>query len=141
MESRLFDLSRFVAAQDSIYIDVLRELRAGLKQSHWMWFIFPQIAGLGTSSFSKRYAIGSLAEARSYLNDAIVGPRLVECTTIVNSLRGRSAQEIFGGVDALKFCSSMTLFELAAPGENDFGSALDKYYDGRRDDATLRLAR
>jgi uncharacterized protein (DUF1810 family) len=141
MESRPFDLSRFVTAQDSIYLDVLRELRAGLKQTHWMWFIFPQIAGLGTSSISKSYAIGSLAEARSYLTHATLGSRLTECTTIVNRLQGRSAREVFGVVDELKFRSSMTLFELVAPGENEFGAALDKYYDGRRDDATLRLAR
>jgi uncharacterized protein (DUF1810 family) len=140
MENRPFDLSRFVTAQDSIYGHVLLELRAGLKETHWMWFIFPQIAGLGTSRISKHYAVGSLAEARSYLLHPILGSRLVECTTIVNGLQGLSAREIFGAVDALKFCSSMTLFELVAPGQNEFGSALDKYCDGRRDDATRRLA-
>jgi uncharacterized protein (DUF1810 family) len=140
MESRSFDLSRFVTAQEPIYRGVLLELRAGRKETHWMWFIFPQIAGLGMSSISKHYAIGSLAEARSYLLHSILGPRLVECTTIVNGLQGRSAQEVFGPIDALKFCSSMTLFELAAPAEDAFGSALDKYFNGGRDETTLRLA-
>ena len=134
-----FELSRFVAAQDPIYEDVLGELKNGFKRSHWMWFVFPQMSGLGTSRTSERYAIGSLAEARSYLGHPILGPRLLECTKAVNGLRGRTALDIFGAPDNLKFCSSMTLFELVTGPGSEFSSALDTFYRGKRDPATLRL--
>src|ERR1019366_3065458 len=113
-----YDLQRFVAAQDAhgTYDRATAELRAGAKASHWMWFVFPQITGLGRSSVSRRYAICSLAEARAYLAHPVLGPRLVECATIVAGLAGRTAEQIFGGIDAQKLRSSMTLFLHADPG-------------------------
>ncbi|MFC0204512.1 DUF1810 domain-containing protein [Novosphingobium soli] len=137
-------LDRFVAAQDAVYRQVRAELARGEKQSHWMWFFFPQLAGLGTSPMAQRYAIGSLPEARAYLRHRILGRRLAETTQMMLGWAGRrSAVAILGPVDALKFCSSMTLFELAATGEGDrldpYGHALDAFCQGRRDERTLQL--
>ena len=130
-------LERFVTAQAPIYQQVLGELRAGAKRSHWMWFVFPQIAGLGRSPTAQFYAIRDLTEAREYLADETLGPRLRECTDTVIGWTGRkSAEAIFGPVDAVKFCSSLTLFE-AAGGSEPFSQALDGFYRGGRDAATL----
>jgi uncharacterized protein (DUF1810 family) len=139
--SDTFDLDRFVAAQQPIYEQALAELVAGRKRSHWMWFVFPQLAGLGRSGTARRYAITGLDEARAYLAHALLGARLRECTRAVNAHVGRTALEIFGRPDDLKFCSSMTLFERAA-GEakaDEFALALERFYAGQRDAATLRL--
>ncbi|HEX7160346.1 MAG TPA: DUF1810 domain-containing protein [Trebonia sp.] len=134
-------LERFVTAQDQrgTYQRAVAELRAGAKASHWMWFIFPQIAGLGLSEISQRYAIGSLGEARAYLAHPVLGPRLRECARIVADTEGRSAERIFGPVDAMKLRSSMTLFAAAAeePGESVFHAVLTKYFDGTADEATV----
>jgi len=134
-----FDLARFVWAQEGTHEHAVQELRAGRKRSHWMWFVFPQVAGLGYSPMAQRYGIRKLGEARAYLEHPILGPRLVECTRIVNGLQRLSAHQIFGYPDELKFGSSMTLFELVAGAGSDFSTALDRYYDGRRDAMTLRL--
>jgi uncharacterized protein (DUF1810 family) len=134
-----FDLGRFVAAQGPVMLQVLRELRAGKKNSHWMWFVFPQIAGLGHSPMAQRYAIVSLDEARAYLGHSLLGPRLLECTRLVNAITGRSAHEIFGSPDDLKLRSSMTLFARAAPGEAAFRDALERYFGGDEDPRTLEL--
>ena len=133
-----YNLERFVAAQDAdgTYQNALSELRAGFKSSHWMWFVFPQIAGLGHSPTSRRYAISSLAEAAAYLEHPVLGPRLREAAGILASLKGRSADQIFGGVDAMKLRSSMTLFHRAAPEEPLFGQVLTRYFDGIPDHAT-----
>ena len=132
------ELQRFVEAQDPIYESVVAELRAGSKQSHWMWFVFPQIRGLGSSSMAQRYAIASLAEAEAYLKHRILGPRLLECTRLVNQTKDRTAQQIFGSVDAMKFRSSMTLFAEVAENENNpFSEALQKYFNGQPDPLTL----
>ena len=133
------NLQRFVAAQDGVYALALAELKAGEKRSHWMWFVFPQIAGLGSSAMAQLYAIGSLAEARAFLDHELLGPRLAEATEAVLAHRGKSATAIFGSVDALKFRSSMTLFEAAFEGAGPFGAALDVFYGGERDGSTLRL--
>ena len=132
------DLSRFVAAQDEggVYGRAVAELEAGRKTSHWMWFVFPQIAGLGRSPTAQRFAIASLDEAEAYLRHPVLGARLLECTRIVAELRGRSADEIFGPTDAMKLRSSMTLFARAAPDEPLFGRVLDLYFDGVPDPAT-----
>jgi uncharacterized protein (DUF1810 family) len=134
-------VERFVAAQQQVYPCVLAELRAGEKRSHWMWFVFPQIAGLGHSAMAQRYAIADLAEARAYLDHPLLGPRLADCTDTMLGWAGRrSAEEILGPVDAIKFRSSMTLFE-AANGGPRYARALDAFYEGIRDLATLdRLA-
>lgn len=133
------DLSRFVQAQAEDYDQALSEVRAGLKQSHWMWFIFPQFAGLGLSSTSRRYAIKSLAEAEAYLRHPVLGPRLVECTEAVVAVTGRSANDIFGSPDDMKLRSSATLFaRVSAPG-SVFDSVLSKYFDGVPDQRTLHL--
>jgi uncharacterized protein (DUF1810 family) len=140
MEDR-FDLERFVQAQDPVLPQVLRELSAGDKRSHWMWFVFPQIAGLGHSAMARRYAIASLAEARAYLAHPLLGPRLLECAGLVNAVQGRTAHAIFGSPDDMKFHSSMTLFHRADPGEAAFATALRRYFGGGEDAATLeRLA-
>jgi uncharacterized protein (DUF1810 family) len=134
-----FDLQRFVAAQDrsGVYAQALRELRAGRKQSHWMWFVFPQVAGLGHSSMARIYALSGLDEARAYLAHPVLGPRLVECSTALLDLGGRDPVTVFGGIDAQKLRSSMTLFEAAAGDEQPvFGSVLDHYFAGERDEAT-----
>ncbi len=135
------DLERFVDAQRDVYGDVLAELRNGRKASHWMWFVFPQFDGLGFSATSRHYAIRSLDEARAYLNHAVLGARLRECTEAVNRLEGRSAHAIFGSPDDMKFRSSMTLFDLVAEPGSLFAAALDKYFSGERDAHTLELAR
>lgn len=134
-----FDLQRFTSAQESIVDDALRELQAGQKRTHWIWFIFPQLDGLGHSGMARRYAIKSLAEACAYLQHPLLGARLLDCTRAVNALTGRTAHQIFGSPDDMKFRSSMTLFEKAADSETAFSLALDKYYGGERDAATLRL--
>lgn len=132
-------LSRFEVAQAPFYEQALGELRAGEKASHWMWFIFPQIAGLGRSETSRVYAIAGLAEARDYLAHEVLGPRLAECTDAMLGWAGeRSAEDILGETDAKKFASSMTLFE-AAGGDERFGKALDAFNNGERDKATLAL--
>ncbi len=137
-----YDLRRFVDAQQGIYEQACAELRAGHKRSHWMWFIFPQIEGLGSSPTAVRYAISSLNEAVAYLDRAVLGPRLRECTGIVLGLDGRSVSEIFGYPDDLKFHSSMTLFAQAATEPEIFLEALERYFGGKLDAATLeRLGR
>ncbi|MEX6508223.1 DUF1810 domain-containing protein [Jiella sp. M17.18] len=135
-----FDLDRFVTAQDGIYRTALAELRAGRKESHWMWFVFPQLRGLGRSSTAQYYGIVSLEEARAYLAHPVLGPRLIEATDAVLGVTGRSLQEIFGSPDDLKFHSSMTLFRQASGGEETaFRNALERYCDGREDAGTLKL--
>ena len=132
-----YNLQRFVEAQGPVYQTVLSELRAGRKRSHWMWFIFPQIAGLGHSAMSQRYAISSLAEAKAYLAHGILGPRLRDCTRIITGIEGRSALEIMGRPDDMKLHSCLTLFANAAPEEALFRDALDKFFDGADDNQTL----
>ena len=132
-----FDLERFVAAQDPVFAQVAAELRAGRKRSHWMWFVFPQIAGLGFSAMAQRYALGSLDEARAYLAHPVLGSRLRECVALVRDVEGRDAHAIFGSPDDMKFRSCLTLFARAAPGEALFRDALEKYYGGAEDAATL----
>jgi uncharacterized protein (DUF1810 family) len=129
---------RFVVAQDAggTYDQAVAELRHGQKTSHWMWFVFPQIAGLGKSATSRTFAITSLAEAKAYLRHPVLGRRLVECAGIVAGTRGRTAEQIFGGIDARKLHSSMTLFSRAEPAEQVFGQVLDQYFDGVPDPAT-----
>ena len=133
------NLGRFVEAQDRVYERVCQELRDGQKTSHWMWFVFPQLRGLGQSQMAHRYGIGSREEAEAYLNHPVLGPRLRECTGLVNQVQGRSIEEIFGYPDDLKFRSSMTLFSSVAPGEQIFQDALDKYFGGEPDPRTLDL--
>jgi uncharacterized protein (DUF1810 family) len=136
-----YNLERFVEAQDSggTYGQALSELQLGHKKSHWMWFIFPQIAGLGSSPTSVRYAISSLAEAEAYLDHDVLGPRLLECSTTIATHTGRSAVDILGGIDARKLHSSMTLFLRAAPGETVFKTVLAQFFDGEPDPATDEL--
>ena len=133
-----FNLERFVEAQDPIYDRVLSELRSGRKKSHWMWFIFPQIMGLGRSDLAEKFSILDQEEAEAYLDHQILGPRLQECTKLVLRADARSIAEIFGHPDDLKFRSSMTLFDFAVPG-TVFGQALKKFFDGRGDQATLAI--
>ncbi len=135
-----YDLDRFVKAQSGPYGAALGELRAGRKRSHWMWFVFPQLSGLGSSATAELYAIRSLAEARAYLAHPVLGPRLVECVQAANAVRDRSAGEIFGYPDELKFRSSLTLFAMAAASEAKapFQKALDKYFGGQGDPATVQ---
>ncbi len=135
--SNTFDLERFVNAQNPVYEEVRSELRKGRKQGHWMWFVFPQVRGLGSSWMAERFGIASRAEAEAYLTHPILGARLIECTQLVNSIENRSAYEIFGSIDTLKFRSSMTLFAEAAPESVVFDEALRKYFDGVRDRLTL----
>ena len=132
-----YELGRFVAAQEGVYPRALAELQAGDKRSHWMWFVFPQIAGLGASPMAQRYAIGSLAEAEAYAAHPVLGARLRACTAAVNAVAGRSAHAIFGSPDDLKFRSSMTLFARAVPGEPLFAEALARYFDGVPDPRTM----
>jgi uncharacterized protein (DUF1810 family) len=138
-----YDLERFVLAQDAgdSYASAVAELRAGRKTSHWMWFVFPQIAGLGMSPLSRRYAISSLEEARRYLAHPILGARLEECARVLTELSGGTADGIFGPIDAMKLRSSMTLFARAAPENPLFREVLDRYFGGLADEATeARLA-
>jgi uncharacterized protein (DUF1810 family) len=132
-----FDLKRFVDAQAPVYRSVVEELRGGRKRSHWMWFVFPQLRGLGNSPLAVRYGISSLEEARAYLRHDLLGPRLHECTRLVNQVQGRSIAEIFGSPDDLKLCSSMTLFAHATDDNQDFVALLGNYYDGLQDQLTL----
>ncbi len=132
-----FDLERFVHAQAPVYGTVVAELRAGHKRTHWMWFIFPQIAGLGQSEMARRYALRDGDEAAAYLEHPVLGPRLRECASILASLDGPTADDIFGHPDTLKFRSSMTLFADVAPDEAVFQACIDKYFDGEPDDETL----
>jgi uncharacterized protein (DUF1810 family) len=132
-----FNLERFLEAQAHIYASVIAELRVGEKQSHWMWFIFPQLSGLGRSSTAREFAISGPNEARAYLQHLILGPRLLECTEIVIRLRGRSLEQIFGSPDDMKFCSSMTLFATVAPQQTMFGEAIRKYCNGKLDPLTI----
>lgn len=135
----LFDLDRFLNAQSGVYPQVLAELRAGQKRSHWIWFIFPQLKGLGQSSHSQFYGIGSLAEAQAYLGHAVLGPRLEECTILVTQVQKKPIEQILGYPDDLKFRSSMTLFSRAATDPKIFNDALDKYFAGRPDQLTLEI--
>lgn len=132
-----YRLQRFIEAQNSIYEEVCSELREGYKRSHWMWFIFPQIEGLGHSSTARQFAISSLDEAKAYLQNPILGPRLIECTGLVNAVSGRTIEQIFGYPDNLKFRSSMTLFAHAAPHHEVFQRALQKYFNGEPDPRTI----
>jgi uncharacterized protein (DUF1810 family) len=134
-----FDLQRFVDAQASIYRQVVEELSRGRKQTHWMWFIFPQIAGLGRSATAQAYAIGDLAEAQAYLAHPVLGPRLLECAQIVASHQGLTAQQIFGSIDAMKLRSSMTLFAHADPEQQVFGQVIDQYFAGPDPETEQRL--
>jgi uncharacterized protein (DUF1810 family) len=132
-----FDLQRFVEAQHGVYGSVRAELSAGRKRSHWMWFIFPQVAGLGFSAMAERYAISGLAEARAYLAHPLLGARLRECCALVLALQDANAHAIFGSPDDMKFRSSLTLFAQAAPDEPLFTDCLRRYYGGQADQATL----
>src|SRR3954468_9495363 len=131
-----YELQRFLDAQTPVYDRVLSELRGGRKKSHWMWFVFPQIEGLGRSELSVKFAISGRQEAQAYLDHAILGPRLRECTTLVLKAQPRPIEQIFGSPDDMKFQSSMTLFDAVAP-KAVFGQALDAFFAGRRDQATL----
>ena len=133
------DLSRFVRAQADDYGRALAELRDGRKRSHWMWYVFPQFVGLGSSPTSRLYAIKSVAEAEAYLSHPVLGPRLAECAEAVVGLEGLSAADVFGSPDDRKLMSCATLFACASPAGSVFERLLDKYYQGRRDEATLRL--
>jgi uncharacterized protein (DUF1810 family) len=132
-----YDLQRFVDGQRGVYDQAARELRAGRKQSHWMWFIFPQIKGLGSSAMAQQYAIASRDEAKAYLNHPLLGPRLRECTRLVTAIDGRSIEDIFGYPDNLKFHSSMTLFAHAANDDPIFQDALNKYLRSEFDSRTI----
>ena len=136
-----FNLRRFVDAQDPVYFRALTELRAGVKQSHWMWFVFPQVHGLGRSPTAEFYAIRSIDEAKAYLVHPLLCGRLKECTRALLDVTGKSARQILGTPDDLKFRSSLTLFAHAAPDEPLFREALDKYFDGEEDQMTLELLR
>ena len=135
-----YDLERFVAAQDEAgtYGRAVAELRRGSKTSHWMWFVFPQIRGLGHSPAARLYGISGLAEARAYLAHPVLGPRLAECAAIVAGASGLTAEQIFGGIDAVKLRSSMTLFSRAGPDQPVFAEVLQKYFGGEPDPATLQ---
>jgi uncharacterized protein (DUF1810 family) len=132
------DLERFVEAQDRVYERVLDELRAGEKRSHWMWFVFPQITGLGQSEMARRYAIGSIAEAEEYLAHLVLGPRLRECVAVLNTTEGRTISQIMGYPDDMKLRSCLTLFARATADNQVFLDALDKFYDGEMDRETLK---
>jgi|SRR4051812_45963201 uncharacterized protein (DUF1810 family) len=134
-----YDLERFVTAQDGVMDRVRAELRRGRKASHWMWFVFPQVAGLGSSPTAQRYAISGLDEARAYLAHPVLGPRLVECAELAAAVERGSAQEVFGYPDDLKLRSSVTLFARAAPDDPAFRAVLDRYFDGEPDPRTLEL--
>ncbi len=136
-DSDAYDLERFVLAQEPVYERVWAELRVGRKRSHWIWFIFPQIAGLGVSEISQHYAIASLAEAKAYLQHPVLGPRLRECTQLVVNVEGKPLDEILGYPDDMKFRSSMTLFARATDDNAIFAAALQKYFGGEPDPLTL----
>ena len=132
-------VQEFLSAQAAVYDDVLAELKAGRKASHWMWFIFPQLAGLGVSSMARRFALSSVLEARGYAAEPVLGQRLRECTCLVIDVENRSINRIFGSPDDLKFRSSMTLFSVAVPAEPLFSQALQKYFSGEPDPRTIEL--
>lgn len=139
-------LDRFIEAQNSNYYGELtqyetakKELEEGLKQSHWMWYIFPQIKGLGQSDMAAKYAIQNIGEATEYYNNSVLGTRLEELVKITNQIEGKSAEEIFGNIDAMKFLSCLTLFNQVAPENQLFIDAINKYYDGRKDEKTLKI--
>ena len=132
-----YSLQHFVDAQNPVYSQVCAELRKGNKRGHWMWFIFPQLRGLGHSAMANRYGIGGAAEAAAYLAHPVLGARLRECTSLVNVAQGRSVEEIFGSPDDMKFRSSMTLFASVAPNDQCFSDALAKYFGGRPDPVTI----
>ncbi len=134
-----FRLERFLQAQEGVYSVALSELRAGRKQSHWMWFVFPQLAGLGSSPTASYFAIKSIAEAKAYLHHSVLGSRLRECTKSLLSNKGLSASEVFGYPDDLKFCSSMTLFDHVSPDDPLFADAINKYCAGQQDEKTLAI--
>ena len=131
-----FDLERFVAAQRGDYATALRELQRGAKRSHWMWYIFPQVAGLGSSGMSRRYAIKSRREAEAYLAHPVLGPRLIECTQALLALEGKSAREVMGSPDDLKLRSAMTLFATVAAAGSPFAAVLERYFGGEGDART-----
>lgn len=133
----LYDLQRYIDAQENFYRTVVEELTAGRKRSHWMWFVFPQLRGLGSSPTAIRYGIGSIDEARAYLAHQVLGPRLRECARLVAAIDGRSAEDVFGWPDDLKLRSSMTLFSHAAADNDDFVAVLEKFYGGEEDPATV----
>lgn len=133
------ELQRFVDAQAPVHAEVCRELARGAKSSHWMWFVFPQLKALGRSATARHFGLQSVDEARAYLSHPLLGARLRECTALVLGVRGRSLEQIFGGIDALKFRSSMTLFEAVAPDEPLFAQAIERLCDGVRDPLTLQL--
>ena len=133
------DLERFVQAQNRVYADVVGELTAGHKRSHWMWFVFPQLRGLGHSAMAERYGIASRVEAEDFWSHRVLGPRLAECTRLVLAAPGRSARDILGSPDDMKLRSCMTLFGEVVPDEPLFHQALDKFFDGERDARTLEL--
>ena len=133
------DLDRFVTAQEPVFATVLAELRAGRKQTHWMWFVFPQLAALGRSPTARFYGLKDLDEARAYVDHPLLGPRLLVCARLVNAVEHRTAHDIFGSPDDLKFRSSVTLFHHAAPNEVAFGEALRKYFGGVQDPLTMEL--
>jgi uncharacterized protein (DUF1810 family) len=139
VDSDPFRLQRFIDAQEGVHARALDELRAGRKTTHWMWFVFPQVAGLGSSAMAQRYAIGSLEEARAYLAHPVLGPRLVECTEAVLSHPDRTAHQILGSPDDVKLRSSMTLFVLVAGPESVFQRVLDAFFDGETDQRTVDL--
>ena len=134
-----FDLQRFLDAQDPVFDDVIDELRVGRKRSHWMWFVFPQLRGLGSTSMAEKYGIASRAEAAAYLAHDVLGPRLRRCARLVTQSGAVTATALMGSVDALKLSSSMTLFAEVADDDRDFAAVLDKYYAGQRDGQTLRM--
>jgi uncharacterized protein (DUF1810 family) len=133
------NLERFILAQQQVYPAVLAELKAGQKQTHWMWFVFPQIKGLGRSATAQHYAIASKEEARAYLEHPVLGRRLQECARIISQIEGRSAEQVFGGIDALKLRSCMTLFALTSEEPTIFNDILNKFFDGKPDQATIGL--
>ena len=141
MEYDPYDLQRFIDAQAPVITRMEAELRTGRKSSHWMWFVFPQLRGLGRSEMAERYGMASLDEARAYLAHAVLGPRLRDCCSLVLAVQGSSAHEIFGSPDDSKFRSSLTLFKHAAPEEQVFADCLRRYYNGIEDPATLALLR
>lgn len=134
-----FDFTRFIDAQAPVIDAVQRELRDGMKRTHWMWYIFPQLQGLGSSAMARSYALSSLAEAKAYLQHPLLGARLVKCTDLVNAVQGRSVNEIFGSPDDMKFHSSITLFCQADPAQPIFTAALQKYFGAVPDRRTLQL--
>ena len=135
----MIDLQIFVQAQEDIYEQALAELKNGSKESHWMWFVFPQIAGLGNSEMARKYAIPNLADAKAYLSHDLLGSRLHECTEAVLAVEGRTAHEILGSPDDMKLKSCMTLFEVADGPGSVFSSILEKYFEGQRDERSLMI--